>query len=148
MPYSTLKLEISADIATITLNRPEKRNAISTKMINDLMGAFAEIETNSARVAILTGEGKAFCSGIDLAALKAIAAQSPEENLEDARRFARLLRRIWSFPKPTIAAVNGAAIAVDAASPHFAISRWRSPKPRSDIRRCASDSFPQMWRYF
>jgi methylglutaconyl-CoA hydratase len=111
MPYSTLKLQISGDIATITLSRPEKRNAISTEMINDLMGALADVETNSTRVAILTGEGKAFCSGIDLAALKAIAAQSPEENLEDARRFARLLRRIWSFPKPTIAAVNGAAIA-------------------------------------
>src|SRR5258706_8681252 len=111
MPYSTLKLQLYGDIATITLSRPEKRNAISTEMIDELMAALAEVETNSARVAILTGEGKAFCSGIDLAALKAIAAQSTEENLEDARRFARLLRRIWSFPKPTIAAVNGAAIA-------------------------------------
>src|ERR1700687_347756 len=111
MAYSTLRLETSGDIATITLSRPEKRNAISTEMTDELMGALAEVETSSARVAILTGEGKAFCSGIDLAALKAIAAQSPEENLEDARRFARLLRRIWSFPKPTIAAVNGAAIA-------------------------------------
>ena len=111
MPYSALKLQISGDIAMITLNRPEKRNAISTEMINDLMAAFAEIETSAARVAILTGAGKAFCSGMDLAALKEIAIQSQEENLEDARRFARLLRRIWSFPKPTIAAVNGAAIA-------------------------------------
>jgi methylglutaconyl-CoA hydratase len=111
MPYNTLRLETFGDIATITLSRPEKRNAISTEMIDDLMGALAEVETSSARVAILTGEGKAFCSGIDLAALKAIAAQSHLENLEDARHFARLLRRIWSFPKPTIAAVNGAAIA-------------------------------------
>jgi methylglutaconyl-CoA hydratase len=111
MQYTTLKLQISGDIATITLSRPEKRNAISTEMTNDMMGALAEAETSSARVAILTGEGKAFCSGIDLAALKTIATQSPMENLEDARRFARLLRRLWSFPKPTIAAVNGAAIA-------------------------------------
>jgi methylglutaconyl-CoA hydratase len=111
MAYSTLKLQTSGDIATITLSRPEKRNAISTEMMNDLMGALGEIETDSARVAILTGEGKAFSSGMDLAALKALATQSPAENLEDARRFARLLRRIWSFPKPTIAAVNGAAIA-------------------------------------
>src|SRR6267378_1539662 len=127
MPYNTLRLETSGDIATITLSRPEKRNAISTEMIDDLMGALAEVETNSARVAILTGEGKAFCSGIDLAALKAIAAQSHLENLEDARHFARLLRRIWSFPKPTIAAVNGA----DAGSRHFVILLWRSPKRRS-----------------
>jgi methylglutaconyl-CoA hydratase len=111
MAYSTLKLQTSGDIATITLSRPEKRNAISTEMMNDLMGALGEIETDSARVAILTGEGKAFSSGMDLAALKTLATQSPAENLEDARRFARLLRRIWSFPKPTIAAVNGAAIA-------------------------------------
>ena len=111
MPYSTLKLHNSGDIATITLRRPEKRNAISTEMTSDLMNAFGEIEASSARVAILTGEGKAFCSGIDLAALQAIATQSPLENLEDARRFALLLRRIWSFPKPTIAAVNGAAVA-------------------------------------
>jgi len=111
MAFSTLRLQTTGDIATITLSRPEKRNAISTEMIDDLMGAFAEVETSSARVAILTGEGKAFCSGIDLDALKAIAAQSHLENLEDARHFARLLRRIWSFPKPTIAAVNGAAIA-------------------------------------
>ena len=111
MAYSTLRLEISGDIATITLCRPEKRNAISTEMMSDLMGALDEIETSYARVAILTGEGKGFCSGIDLAALKAIATQSPMDNLEDARGFARLLRRIWSFPKPTIAAVNGAAIA-------------------------------------
>jgi methylglutaconyl-CoA hydratase len=111
MPYTTLKLQTSGDIATITLTRPEKRNAISTEMINDLMGALGEIETSSVGGAILTGEGKAFSSGMDLAALKALATQSPTENLEDARRFARLLRRIWSFPKPTIAAVNGAAIA-------------------------------------
>jgi methylglutaconyl-CoA hydratase len=111
MAYSTLKLQTSGEIATITLSRPEKRNAISTEMMNDLMGALGEIETSSARVVILTGEGKAFSSGMDLGALKALAAQSPAENLEDARRFARLLRRIWSFPKPTIAAVNGAAIA-------------------------------------
>jgi methylglutaconyl-CoA hydratase len=111
MAYNTVKFQTEDDIATITLNRPDKRNAISTEMTHELMAAFGEIETSSARVAILTGEGRAFCSGIDLAALKAIATQSPAENLEDARRFARLLRRIWSFPKPTIAAVNGAAIA-------------------------------------
>jgi methylglutaconyl-CoA hydratase len=111
MTYSTLKLQISGDIATIALSRPEKRNAISTEMMNDLLGALDEIETSSARVAILTGEGKAFSSGMDLAALIALATQSLAENLEDARRFARLLRRIWSFPNPTIAAINGAAIA-------------------------------------
>ncbi|MBZ5642337.1 MAG: enoyl-CoA hydratase/isomerase family protein [Acidobacteriia bacterium] len=108
---STLQLEFAGEIATITLNRPEKRNAISAAMIGDLLGAFAEAEANPARVVILTGAGKAFCAGMDLDALKALATQSPTEHLEDSRRTARLYRRIWSFPKPTIAAVNGAAVA-------------------------------------
>jgi methylglutaconyl-CoA hydratase len=111
MAYSTLNLEVSSDIATITLSRPEKRNAVSAKMIADLTRALGEVETSSARVLILTGAGKAFCSGLDLDALKSIATQSPTEHLEDSRRMARMMRRIWSFPKPTIAAVNGAAIA-------------------------------------
>jgi methylglutaconyl-CoA hydratase len=111
MPYTTLQLEISAEIATITLNRPEKRNAITSVMIADLMAAIAEAESSPARALILTGAGEAFCSGMDLAAMKAVAAQSPTEHLEDSRRTARLYRRIWSFPKPTIAAVNGPAIA-------------------------------------
>ncbi len=108
---STLQLEFSGEIATVTLNRPDKRNAISAAMIADLLAAFAEAEANPARIVILTGAGKAFCAGMDLDALKALAKQSPTEHLEDSRRTARLYRRIWSFPKPTIAAVNGAAVA-------------------------------------
>ena len=95
----------------ITLNRPEKRNAISAEMIAELLSAFDEVEASPARVLILTGAGKAFCSGMDLEALKALATQSPAEQREDADRIARLCLRIWSFPKPTIAAVNGHAIA-------------------------------------
>jgi len=111
MPYSTLKLEFTGELATITFTRPEKRNAISEAMIADLMSAFYEVETHSARVLILTGAGKAFCSGMDLDELNAAATRTPSEHLENSRRLARLYRRIWSFPKPTIAAVNGAAIA-------------------------------------
>lgn len=111
MAYNTLKLEIAGDIATITLNRPDKRNAISKEMIEDLQGALGEVEAGAARVLILTGAGNAFCSGMDLEALKAIADQSRVENIEDSRRMAQLFRRIWSYPKMTIAAVNGAAIA-------------------------------------
>jgi methylglutaconyl-CoA hydratase len=111
MPYQTLQLEFSGKVATITLNRPERRNAISPQMIGELLRAFSEVEASHAQVLILTGAGKAFCSGMDLEALKALAAQSPAEHLEDARCLAELCRRIWSFPKPTIAAVNGHAIA-------------------------------------
>jgi methylglutaconyl-CoA hydratase len=109
--YTTLILDISGPIAAITLNRPEKRNAISATMIAELQTALDDIEKSHARVGILTGAGKAFCSGMDLDMLAAIAQQSPAENQEDSRRLAKMFRRIWSFPRPLIAAVNGAALA-------------------------------------
>lgn len=109
--YSTLLLDISGQVATITLNRPEKRNAISAAMIAELQTALDEVEKSHARVVIITGAGKAFCAGMDLELLSAIAQQSPAENQEDSRRIAKMLRRIWSFSRPLIAAVNGAAYA-------------------------------------
>ncbi len=111
MPYTTLTVQTEDQIAAVTLNRPEKRNAISPEMISDLLAALDEIEAGAARVAIITGAGKAFCAGMDLAYLKQFSSQSPEEVVEDARRIARLFRRIYTFPKPLIAAVNGPAIA-------------------------------------
>src|SRR5947209_14258840 len=109
--YSTLLLDITGNLATLTLNRPEKRNAISTQMMAELQTALDHIEKSHARVAIVTGSGKAFSAGMDLDMLAAIAQQSPAENQEDSRRIAKMFRRIWSFPKPMIAAVNGAALA-------------------------------------
>jgi methylglutaconyl-CoA hydratase len=111
MPRNTLHLEFTGEIAMITLSRPEKRNAISPEMIAELLSAFDEVEASPARILLLTGAGKAFCSGMDLDALKKLAAQSPAEQREDADRIARLCLRIWNFPRPTIAAVNGPAIA-------------------------------------
>lgn len=111
MDYETLKLEQEGEICIVTLARPEKRNAISARMIEELLAALDEVERGAARVAILTGEGKAFCAGMDLEDLRVIASQSPGEHLEDSRRTARLFRRVYFFPKPLIAAVNGAAIA-------------------------------------
>lgn len=109
--YETLLLDISGHLATITLNRPEKRNAISAKMIAELQTALDEIESSHARVGIVTGAGKAFCAGMDLETLANIANQTAAENQDDSRRIARMFRRIWSFSKPLVAAVNGAALA-------------------------------------
>src|SRR6266581_3271530 len=109
--YSTLILGISGAVATITLNRPDKRNAMSAAMIAELQTALDEIEKSHVRVGILTGAGKAFCAGMDLEMLAAIAHQTPAENQEDSRRMAKMFRRIWSFPRPLIAAVNGPALA-------------------------------------
>jgi methylglutaconyl-CoA hydratase len=107
----TLNLEFTGELATITLNREDKRNAISAQMIAELQAALDAVEKSHSRVAILTGAGKAFCAGMDLDMLANIAKQSPAENQEDSRRMARMFRRIWSFSKPLIAAVNGAALA-------------------------------------
>lgn len=111
MSYQTLQLDIAAEVATITLNRPGKRNAISSPMIEELLVALDKIESGTVRVAILTGSGKAFCAGMDLEALRSLASQSFERNLADSRLLANLLYRIHTFSKPIIAAVNGAAIA-------------------------------------
>jgi methylglutaconyl-CoA hydratase len=111
MAFDTLKLEQQDQIATITLTRPEKRNAISAQMIQELLAALDEAEAGAARVVIITGSGKAFCAGMDLDGLRAVATQSPEGNLTDSRNMAKMFQRIYAFPKPVISAVNGAAIA-------------------------------------
>ncbi|MGH9574951.1 MAG: enoyl-CoA hydratase/isomerase family protein [Candidatus Acidiferrales bacterium] len=111
MGYSTLTFQTDGDVATIALTRPEKRNAISSQMISDLLGALDQAEACS-RVVILTGSGKAFCAGMDLDELRSLAAtHSPARDAEDARRIANMFYRLYTFPKPVIAAVNGAAIA-------------------------------------
>src|ERR1700694_717757 len=80
-------------------------------MLSELQSALDIIEKSHARVGIVTGIGKAFSAGMDLEMLSAIARQSPQENMDDSRRMARMFRRIWSFSKPLIAAVNGPALA-------------------------------------
>ena len=110
--YNTLKYEKDGALATITFNLPDRRNAISSAMIDELLGALNAADSDGAvRVLILTGAGRAFCSGMDLETLQTIAQQSPEQNLADSRQMARMFHRLYCFPKPLIAAVNGAAIA-------------------------------------
>src|SRR5262249_30802335 len=97
--FSTLLLEYGTERATVTLNRPDKRNAITPTMIAELQPALDAIKKKKFRVVIMTGAGPAFCAGRDLAMLQAIAKQSPQENQEASRRMAKLFRRIWSFPR-------------------------------------------------
>jgi len=111
MNYHALQLAQDRGVASITLNRPEKRNAISFELVNELLQALEEIEHSTAQVVILTGAGKAFCAGMDLDELKSLLGKSHEENLQDSARMAQLFRRLYEFPRATIAAVNGAAIA-------------------------------------
>ena len=111
MTYSTVQLANDGRIATITLNRPDKRNAVSFQLVDELMAAMNEIEASPAQVVILTGAGKAFCAGMDLEELKSLLGKTHEQNLKDSARMAELFRRLYEFPLPTVAAVNGAAIA-------------------------------------
>jgi methylglutaconyl-CoA hydratase len=108
---TTLQLAFDAGLATITLNRPEKRNAVSFELVSELLSAMDEIERSPAQVVIITGAGKAFCAGMDLDELKSLLGKTHDENVKDSARMAQLFRRIYEFPLPTIAAVNGSAIA-------------------------------------
>src|SRR6202162_3057170 len=111
MSYKTVQLAYDSGIATITLNRPDKRNAISFELIDDLLRALKEVEKSDAIVLIVTGAGKAFSAGMDLENLKTLIGRSPEQNLEDSETMVRMFRSLYEFPKVTIAAVNGPAIA-------------------------------------
>jgi methylglutaconyl-CoA hydratase len=111
MQFETLTVEHAGQVSTITFNRPEKRNAITTQMISELQAALDELEKTQTRVVILTGNGKAFCAGIDLDMLQNIAKQTAGENQEDSKRIAKMFRKIWSYSRPLIAAVNGHALA-------------------------------------
>jgi methylglutaconyl-CoA hydratase len=111
MNYKTIQISHNAAVATITLNRPDKRNAISFELIDELQRGLDEVQKSPALVVILTGAGKAFCSGMDLENLKALLGRSPEQNLKDSQAMVGLFRALYEFPKVTIAAVNGPAIA-------------------------------------
>jgi methylglutaconyl-CoA hydratase len=111
MAYTTLTYQSDAHVATIALTVPEKRNAISQQMVDDIVAALAQAESSSARAVILTGAGKAFCAGMDLDELQLLAKSTLQKNIDDARRVSQMFYRLYSFPKPVIAAVNGAAIA-------------------------------------
>jgi methylglutaconyl-CoA hydratase len=109
--YTTLKLTFEGKIATLTLSRAEKRNAISHQLIDEFLAALLEVENSAAQVLILAAEGKAFCAGMDLEDLHQLVEQTSEENHRHSQRIATLFRSLYNFPKTTIAAVNGAAIA-------------------------------------
>lgn len=106
------KLDVSNQIATITLNRPEKRNALNDVLVAELHQHFHQLSVNKeVKAILLRAEGPAFCAGADLAYLQELAGFSAEQNLEDSRRLKDCLLAIWNCPKPVIAAVQGPAVA-------------------------------------
>ncbi len=112
MSYETILVGDEGPVRTITLNRPERRNAMTSVMQEELIAAMeGAAATPGCGVLVLTGAGEAFCAGLDLEQLKGLVGRTADEHRADAERIARLLRTLYELPLPTIAAVNGAAVA-------------------------------------
>jgi methylglutaconyl-CoA hydratase len=109
---SDILISDDAGVRTITLNRPERRNALTQEMQVDLIRAFREADdSGTTRVVVLTGAGDAFCGGLDLTVLQRMHDKSALQLSEDAHRLQKLFRTLYELPVPTIAAVNGHAVA-------------------------------------
>lgn len=108
---SLIQTETDGRVRTITLNRPDKRNALNAALVTALKDALtAAEEDEGVRALRLTGAGSAFSAGADLASLQALRSASPRENEQDSRHLAGLFRQIYLHPMPVIAEVNGPAI--------------------------------------
>ncbi|MBN2560639.1 MAG: enoyl-CoA hydratase/isomerase family protein [Phycisphaerae bacterium] len=111
MTHGTIRLARDGAVARVVLNRPDVRNAFNDQMLEDLIEVFAAIRDDAGvRVVVLTGEGKTFCAGADLHWMKRVVNYTYEENYEDSLRLARMLREVYTCPKPVIGRVNGPAI--------------------------------------
>ena len=108
MNYDTLAITVADKVATVTLNRPELRNAFNEQAIAELALAFDELGRNElVRAIVLAANGPAFCAGADLNWMKKMAGYSHDENTADAARLADMLRTIYLCPKPVVAKVQG-----------------------------------------
>ncbi|GGX74030.1 enoyl-CoA hydratase/isomerase family protein [Massilia dura] len=135
MNYDTLTIDTAGSIATVTLNRPEVRNAFNEQAIAELTAAFTALgQVDGIRVIVLAANGTAYCAGADLNWMKKMAGYSEEENRADAMQLANMLRIIYACPKPVVAKVHGDCfgggvglaaacdIAIAADDAHFCLS--------------------------
>jgi methylglutaconyl-CoA hydratase len=134
-----LRIERDArGVSTLTLDREESRNALSSEMVRLLTEAFVSLASDpSVRVVKLTGAGKVFCAGADIGEMRAVGASPVEQNEADSRRFALMLESLERMAQPTVAVVNGGAfggavglisacdIAIAGTSARFALSEVR-----------------------
>jgi methylglutaconyl-CoA hydratase len=111
MPFQALQIELTGPVATIWMNRPDLHNAFDEILIAELTAACLALdEDQDVRVVILAGRGKSFSAGADLNWMKRAANNGLDDNLNDARALARMLRTLAEMQKPTIARVQGAAL--------------------------------------
>ena len=113
--YTTILVEETeteaGPILTITLNRPQRRNALTSAMIHELTLALRAAEDSRAGLVVLRGAGEHFCSGLDLSELRAMTGRTMEEHLRDSMNIAELFRTLYSLTLPSIAEVRGFALA-------------------------------------
>jgi methylglutaconyl-CoA hydratase len=110
--YQRIMYAVAEGVATVTLNRPEKRNALDDVTLVELRAVLRRVsDDDSVKVLLLTGAGADFCSGADLASLQAMASRSVLENRDDARGMMELFLDMRRLTKPTVAAVRGRALA-------------------------------------
>ena len=111
MPTPRVRLERSACVATLVLDRPEVRNALDNDTVEELSEKLRSLaEDSSVRVVQLAGAGTCFSAGADLRAMRRMGTADPAQNLADTRRFVEMLRLLHAMPKPTLARVQGAAV--------------------------------------
>jgi methylglutaconyl-CoA hydratase len=133
-----LDLRFDAGVSTVTLNRPDVRNAFNDEVIAEVTAVFLELgHRPEVRCVVLAASGTAFCAGADLNWMKRMASYSRDENLDDATALARMLEVIYQCPKPTIAKVQGDVyagglglvaacdIAIAADTAHYCVSEVR-----------------------
>jgi methylglutaconyl-CoA hydratase len=112
MDSPPVRIRDAGPVRILALDRPQSRNALGAEMVRALDGAvLAALAAPEVRALVLTGSGTVFCAGADLKALASREGRSSSEDLEDSRRLERLFLRVARSPKPTVAAVNGPALA-------------------------------------
>ena len=138
MPFQALQIELTGPVATIWMNRPDLHNAFDEILIAELTAACIAIdEDKDIRVVILAGRGKSFSAGADLNWMKRAANNGIDDNLNDARALANMLRTLAEMSKPTIARVQGAALGGGmglAAACDIAIASTRAVFATSEVK--------------
>lgn len=135
MDMEFIKLTQVDGVGTLTLNRPDKRNAMHGPMIEEILkGLHILAQEDAVRVVVINGNGENFCAGGDIAWMQKMALASEQENVEDAELLAEMVYQLYAFPKPTIALVHGATmgggmglvsacdIAIASQDSHFSLS--------------------------
>lgn len=111
MNYHFIHTKIDRQVFEISLNRPEKRNALNDQVVTELKHALKEADRDDVRAIVIKGNGDAFCAGADLGYLKTLQNNTYTENLEDSTHLMEMFQQIYHHPKLTIAQVEGHAIA-------------------------------------